>query len=243
MTVRAGHHGPRTGLQATTGCRQGLRLVPRRRVRLMAGACGRHRFQLLSPPVLCITGAFSLRDGQARGVQWELLPWRQGDRCSQLDICRGVTQRHTAGGGPHPGGGQGAAGPAGGLPMAIWAGRAGLPHLGRGGSRVLPPQVAKGWRAAGTGGRPRRRNARSTRRPRTAGPRRSWSAPAATAAMHLGPPGAAPAAAGSSSHPAQERGHTPLGPRTQGRFPGRCPGPPRTVHPPARTKTTSRHRD
>lgn len=136
--------------------------------------------------------------------------------------------------GPHPGGGRSSQ-PGG-------AGARRLPRLGRGGSRVLPPQVARGWRAAGTGGRPGRRSARSTGRPRAAGPPRSCCAAAATAAARPRPPGAAPAAAGSSSRRAWERGHAALGPSTHGRFPGPRPGPPRTVRLPARTGATRRHR-
>lgn len=57
---------------------------------------------------------------------------------------------------------------------------------------VLPTQVSKGWRAAGMGGLPWKENERNTQHPHIGGPRRSWFAPAVTAATCLGHQGEVP---------------------------------------------------
>lgn len=111
---------------------------------------------------------------------------------------------------------------------------------------VLAMQVSKGWRAAGMGGPPWRKNVRSTQRPHTEGPRRSWSDPVVTAATCLGHQGEVPAVQvrshrllrGKAAHtvPASPQG------RSKSRVQGSHPGLIRRAHPFLRAwKETATH--
>lgn len=111
---------------------------------------------------------------------------------------------------------------------------------------VLAMQVSKGWRAAGMGGPPWRKNVRSTRRPRIEGPRRSWSDPAVTAATCLGHQGEVPAVQ-VRSHSLLRGKAAPTAPacpqgRSKSRVQGSHPGHIRRAHPFLRAwKETATH--